>query len=233
MKTQTVKVGGQYRGKTIIKNIYQKIEYNIISTSKKGSDIVSGIYFIRNLINNKTYIGKTSNFKKRFEKHINQLNNNTHKNRHLQNSWNIYGQANFEFIIFKDNIDKKELSKFEKMFISIFETNCEDYGYNLTNGGEGVDGYKHNDNIKKLISQSQKGTNNTMYGRKHSEESIQKISEKMKVINKEKGEKFKTTNKETIDLILNLLNQGYTQLKISEILKIPQPKISRIKNGKY
>jgi len=58
-----------------------------------------GIYIIRNLVNNKIYIGSSVNIKRRFSQHKSTLRHNTHRNKHLQNAWNKYGEINFEFVI--------------------------------------------------------------------------------------------------------------------------------------
>ena len=65
---------------------------------KNNSTGKSGIYAIKNLINNKMYIGSTSDFKSRCRSHRTLLNRNKHFNKHLQNSVNKYGLSNFEFI---------------------------------------------------------------------------------------------------------------------------------------
>lgn len=67
-----------------------------------------GVYEIKNIINEKKYIGSTTMcFLKRFQHHISMLRANRHKNQHLQHSWNKYGEENFEFNILevcsKDN----------------------------------------------------------------------------------------------------------------------------------
>lgn len=60
----------------------------------------TGVYEIKNKINGKRYIGSTSiNFNKRLVHHLNELRRNNHKNVYLQNSWNKYGEDNFEFNI--------------------------------------------------------------------------------------------------------------------------------------
>lgn len=59
----------------------------------------SGIYQIRCLINNKVYVGKSTNLKARFKNHKNTLKNNTNRNRFLQKDWNKYGESFFVFEI--------------------------------------------------------------------------------------------------------------------------------------
>lgn len=60
----------------------------------------TGVYKIINIVNNKFYIGSTSeSFIKRWSHHINALRRNTHKNIHLQNAFNKYGEKSFKFEI--------------------------------------------------------------------------------------------------------------------------------------
>ncbi len=59
--------------------------------------IKSGIYRIRNLINNKSYIGSAVNFKRRWNYHKQDLIACRHHSKYLQNAWNKYGEAAFEF----------------------------------------------------------------------------------------------------------------------------------------
>ena len=72
---------------------------------------VSGIYKIRNLINNKIYIGSTINFRQRWYTHKTLLTNNKHPNSHLQNAWNKYGPANFVFEIMEILLIKESETK--------------------------------------------------------------------------------------------------------------------------
>ena len=57
----------------------------------------SGIYQIRNLINNKIYVGSAVNLKKRFNTHLYQLKTNIHENYKLQRDFDKYGEQNFIF----------------------------------------------------------------------------------------------------------------------------------------
>lgn len=60
---------------------------------------ICGVYKIINLINGKIYIGSTKNMRRRLWKHRALLRHNKHHNQHLQNSWNKYGENNFDYAI--------------------------------------------------------------------------------------------------------------------------------------
>jgi group I intron endonuclease len=73
------------------------------------------IYQIRNIVNNKKYIGSSKNPKKRFREHLRRLRKNTHHSIILQNAWNKYGEDKFVFEIIvyceqKDLMEKELLS---------------------------------------------------------------------------------------------------------------------------
>lgn len=59
-----------------------------------------GIYCIVCTATDTTYIGSTcASFEKRWKKHKQRLRNGYHENSYLQNSWNKYGESNFEFLV--------------------------------------------------------------------------------------------------------------------------------------
>ena len=49
-----------------------------------------GIYRIRNLVNNHSYIGSSKELAKRRNLHFSYLKRNAHVNKHLQNAYNLY-----------------------------------------------------------------------------------------------------------------------------------------------
>lgn len=59
----------------------------------------SGVYQIRNICNNKIYIGSTMDLKSRCKSHFNSLNRGRHQNKYLQRAYNKYGKQNFIFEI--------------------------------------------------------------------------------------------------------------------------------------
>lgn len=62
----------------------------------------SGVYAILNILNNKKYVGSTKCFKERFAEHRSQLRRGNHKNIHLQNAYNKYGEEYFKFVILEE-----------------------------------------------------------------------------------------------------------------------------------
>lgn len=91
---------------------------------------VSGVYQIRNVINNKIYIGSSKNIYKRWKTHISRLKYNKHCNSYLQSAWNKYGEDNFEFSILEEVNNLDELKNLEQYYIDTLQP-FEDRGYNL------------------------------------------------------------------------------------------------------
>ena len=103
------------------------------------------IYCIRNKINNKKYIGQTSDkrgYNHRISKHKGQLINNKHYSKNLQEDFNKYGMDNFEFIILDEftftnkELLKKVLLDMEKFYINLWDTENDKKGYNIIFGGK-------------------------------------------------------------------------------------------------
>lgn len=98
----------------------------------------SGIYQIRNLINNKLYIGSAVNLRERkLLRHLKQLRNGTHHNEHLQNAFNKYGEKNFVFEII-EFCSTKDILNQEQYWIDTMGVLDRQKGYNIrpeTSGG--------------------------------------------------------------------------------------------------
>lgn len=94
---------------------------------------LSGVYMIKNLLNNKVYIGSTKmTFKRRYSEHFRKLISNSHHNMYLNNSVKKHGIENFEFSII-EIIDKSSLTYIrerESFFINYF--NATKHGYNIS-----------------------------------------------------------------------------------------------------
>ena len=154
----------------------------------------SGIYCIENVINHKKYIGQSVDIDSRWRHHKNELKSNIHFNDYLQKAWNKYGEENFDFYVV-EFCDVDQLDDLEVYYIDLYETLNRDKGYNLTSGGTFNKTYSDETRIK--ISNALKGhsvsfesrikisenhadmngSNNGMYGRRHSETAKQKVSQ--------------------------------------------------------
>jgi group I intron endonuclease len=138
--------------------------------------------------NNKKYIGKTYNIEKRKKDHKYETNNGSTKRVH--NAIRKYGYDNLSWEILVDGVDTNiEINDIERYYISFYNTNNIEHGYNMTSGGDGISkGFKQSEDFCKKRSEYTKGENNPMYGKKHSKETIEKISKKSK-------ERFKNPEK--------------------------------------
>lgn len=95
----------------------------------------SGIYVIFNKVTFQAYIGRTANINKRWQQHRMQLSMGKHHNRRLQESWNKYGEANFNFTVFM-LIGLEDLSELEKELIEEdMEFGCYNFPTYVSNQG--------------------------------------------------------------------------------------------------
>ena len=90
--------------------------------------------------NDKIYIGITKSAKpeNRWGSHGQGYRNQQLFNRAIQK----YGWDNIKHIILLENLSKEEADECEKYLIAKYNTNNSKYGYNLTEGGDGIIGYK-------------------------------------------------------------------------------------------
>ena len=84
-----------------------------------------------------------------------------------------YGWENVKHIILYDKLTREEAMQKEKEQIKKFNAHNENYGYNLTDGGEGMLGYVCTEETRQKIAKASKG-------RHHTEETKRLISEKNK-----------------------------------------------------
>lgn len=151
-----------------------------------------GIYCIENNIDHKKYIGQSTDIHDRWHKHVNRLENQTHHNKYLQMSWNVYGKFNFTFSILQ-LCNESELDSLERYYINLFNTTDIDKGYNIYNGGKSKysipemtrkligqsrQGKLHSEEVRKRMSENRKGCQNAFYGRHHTEDAKKKMHER-------------------------------------------------------
>lgn len=117
------------------------------------------IYKIRNIINNKLYIGKAEDVHVRWQKHLSDAR--TNRGYVLHNAIRKYGKDNFEISII-EKCDNDEQAVIREVFwIAELKTNCSKpeniFGYNLTDGGEGIAGHIHTAESRQKMSDALKG----------------------------------------------------------------------------
>lgn len=124
---------------------------------------------ITNKINNKKYIGQSIDIKRRKHYHF-----TTHCNMVISHSIFKYGKENFDFEILKE-CDETQLDELEIKYITEYETHVSlRKGYNVDLGGKGVG--KMSEETKQKLRELNLGEKNAFYGKKHTEESLQKQS---------------------------------------------------------
>ncbi|MCF7859820.1 MAG: GIY-YIG nuclease family protein [Candidatus Cloacimonetes bacterium] len=94
------------------------------------------VYIIRNVVNNKVYIGKTSkSIEIRFKEHL--KNANTKINRYFYDAINKYGIDNFTIELIIEVNSNEEANLNEKYWINKYKSKEKEFGYNMTLGGDG------------------------------------------------------------------------------------------------
>lgn len=128
---------------------------------------MTGIYGIRNLLNDKWYVGQSINIELRWKRHVWALNNEYHHNQHLLRSWKKYGESAFQFIALEE-CDAGDLNNREAYWIN--RLHSLENGYNECSGGAGTVGYKWSDEAKVKFAKGRIGEKNPFHGKHHSEE---------------------------------------------------------------
>lgn len=150
----------------------------------------SGIYCIKNIINNKCYIGRASDLKNRKSKHFGRLRNNSHPNKYLQNSYNKYNEENFQWIVLEIVNSKITLPSREKYWEQQYRQRGIEL-YNIMEVDNSQEVFVHSTESKKKMKEA-------AIGRKRSIESINKTKNAHKItilqIDKDNGMIIKVWN---------------------------------------
>ena len=161
------------------------------------------IYQILNNINNKSYIGKSKDYLKRYETHLKNARNRT--NRYLYDAINHYGVENFSLIVLEE-CSEECVNERERHWILLMNT-LKPNGYNMTTrrrpGG----------NTLSLWSDEEK---RRLWDRQSVSRKGQKRSEKSKTLMSEKA-KGRTINQEQRDAISVTLKRRYANKEIVAI----------------
>lgn len=191
-----------------------------------------GIYCIRNLINNKVYIGKSYNIYNRIAAHIYNLTvKSKDENRHLIAAWHKYGRENFEYFVLEYLPVDEELVKARELYwMEVYDSTNRDFGYNLRKDSS-TKMIVHKE-TKELISQLNKGENNPNYGNNWSEEKKAYMSALKKQQYKNGVQKYIPENTQKGIAIRNKHWEENPQLKEDMKVKV-RTKITKYKIYQY
>lgn len=197
-----------------------------------------GVYQIRNIYNDKLYIGSTSacGFTSRWHKHQRQLEAGCHHSIKLQRACNKYGLDAFTFEILEECLPKYCVIQEQYyldilLFASCSDTRFDDLGYNICRIAGSSLGVQRSDSTRAKISASQKG-NTYCLGRKLSDVSKKKMQQaKLGKYEGEKHPRSKLTEDDVTQIRL-LITQGEELQKIAKQFGVGTACISKIKCGR-
>lgn len=152
--------------------------------------VIFYIYLIHNILNNKVYIGKTTNPLTRWRKHLEvAFSQRTEDQYYLHKSIRKYGKDNFSFSIIQQFYTEQQSNLAEIYWINYFNTRNNNFGYNLTEGGEGCVGRVLSEFTKNKIRNSllshcvsndtKDKIRNSLKGKLKTQQFKDKISQKM------------------------------------------------------
>jgi group I intron endonuclease len=185
----------------------------------------SGIYMWKNIINKKQYIGSAISLSKRFHNYYSKLviEAKLKKSKsHIYNAILKYGHENFELTIL-EYCSPEQCIEREDFYLS-----SENHEYNILEKAGSRLGSNHSGEIRKKISEANKGNNNPNYGKTISNETRQKISDALKGRSKPEGAGSPSQSIEVTDMTLPKNNQTTTYDSIREAARALNINHSRI-----
>jgi group I intron endonuclease len=166
------------------------------------------VYIHINKINGKSYVGQSSNLQKRWRNN----GEDYQKSPYFWNAIQKYGWDNFEHIVLLDNLTKEEADLYEDYYINEYKSRYNENGYNIREGGSrGALAEETKKKISKIMKDKGLwkgdlnprhldplyGERNGMYGKHHTEETKEKISEALT------GRKLSEEHKQAIREFMN------------------------------
>lgn len=128
------------------------------------------IYVIKNVENGKVYVGSSTEYEKRKQTHLRELEAGTHHAEHLQRAWEVYGADSFIFrVLCQEQGTESDRWERERGFIVALKAHDPRFGYNACSNAGGMRGFKMPEAAKAKISAA-------MLGRPKTEEHRRKLS---------------------------------------------------------
>jgi len=129
---------------------------------------ICGIYYIKNLINDKVYVGSSIDIFTRWKRHKLELKKGIHHSPKLQKAFDKYGEENFEFCLAESAENRSKATLLEQKWID--KMDCIKNGYNINPIANNVGMMPKSEEHKRKIGDAH-------LGRKLTEESKKKISD--------------------------------------------------------
>jgi group I intron endonuclease len=144
--------------------------------------INSGVYQIRNIVNNKRYIGSTICIHDRWREHQRALKENRHHSLPLQRAWNKHGENFFVFeileIVLQGLLSKSEfkapLLAREQYHKDLYKSYNRKFGYDICKIAGSCLGITRSKETRRKMGLAKIGNKNGL-GYRHSEEAKQKM----------------------------------------------------------
>ena len=175
--------------------------------NRKNNGSKKGIYCIKNIKNNKMYIGATSrNFRSRYSLHNSLLRRNKHNSK-FQRDYNEFGDDCFVFEILFVSENNDEIIEKENEFIRKY--NSIEEGYNCAYNIPG--GLVFSENTRSKISEST---------RKRSSERKMTEENRIDLSKANKGIKRTEEEKEHLSIIFSGKNSNFAVLTEDEVVNI-------------
>ena len=183
-----------------------------------------GIYYIQNKITKQLYIGQSISLHERLLDHKNKLRKNKHHNTYLQNSFNKYGEGNFEFKVL-EHCEPSQLDELEIAYINMY--NAKKHGFNILDGGVDTPITKRvrlSDNTLKMLYKDQYTSREIAEMHHCSRRTINRRLKKIfskKELDELKLKKVREKNPHRInlddDLIVEMYIKGYSCTEIGQV----------------
>lgn len=200
-----------------------------------------GVYQIVNLKTNKVYIGSSCDIYTRWKQHLQDLQNGTHCNAHLQHSFTLYGENNFTFSIV-ELCESSKLIEREQYYLDLVQSYNPQIGYNIRKiaYGHSLSPYQ-----KYKLSIRYKGRGNPNFGRPVSEATKAKLRlahlGNRALSSEESKNRFRSTwySHNMSSVIINNMknaiilydNSDCTVVEVANLFNIPQYQLSRALRG--
>ena len=214
----------------------------------EGKYNYSGIYCLKNTIDNRCYVGSAQKLNYRLWNHKHRLTKGTHANKILQNFVNKYGIDAIYFEIL-ESVDINNLIEREQYYIDTLKPEfnilpkagssagiimSEEQKLKISKNRKGI---LHTEDTKKRISESMKGVP------KSKEHSIKVgLKHKGKIVSQEQRDKISKANKgristpkitwEIVDKIRELHSQGIKDKELAIQFNLSKVQINIIRNNK-